>query len=118
MESKSTYYQNIRKIRELKGITRERIASELGLSASGYAKIERGESDISLTKLEKIATILGVDINTLINAESQYHIENIVCHHGIGVNVNKGTQNNHLTPLEEIKTLFTELIALIKDSKK
>lgn len=37
---------------------------ELGITAGAYAKIERGETDPSATRLLKIAEILGVDVNT------------------------------------------------------
>ncbi len=36
---------------------------ELGITAGAYAKIERGETDPSATRLLKIAEILGVDVN-------------------------------------------------------
>ena len=57
----------IKKLRELKEITREVMADKLDLSLSGYAKIERGESEISVTKLFKIAEVLGVGINELLH---------------------------------------------------
>lgn len=60
-------YQNIRHLRELKNITREQIASDLNMSLSGYAKIERGEVDIAISKLYKIAAILEVDIQQILD---------------------------------------------------
>lgn len=50
---------NIKKYRELKGLTREVVASELEMSVSGYSKIERGEIDLTITKLQKISEVLG-----------------------------------------------------------
>ena len=58
-------YTNIKKIRELKGLTREYMAEELNMSASGYGKIERGEVDLTLKKLSKISKILDVNIETI-----------------------------------------------------
>jgi transcriptional regulator with XRE-family HTH domain len=55
-------YKNIKKIRELKNYTREYVADELGMSTSGYGKIERGEVDLTVTKISKIATVLDVSI--------------------------------------------------------
>lgn len=55
-------YNNIKRIRELKDLTREYVACELNMSSSGYGKIERGEVDLTLAKLQKIATILEVNI--------------------------------------------------------
>jgi len=46
------------------------MADELGLSFNGYAKIERGESDVSLMKIEKIAKVLEIQpIKLLIDQE-------------------------------------------------
>jgi len=55
-------YKNIKKIRELKNLTRDYVADELKMSTSGYGKIERGEVDLTVSKLEKIAEVLDVSI--------------------------------------------------------
>jgi transcriptional regulator with XRE-family HTH domain len=68
-------FKNIKNIRELKNISREFVAGELGMSTSGYGKIERGEVDLNVSKLFKIAKILDVpvsfifkfDVDTLFN---------------------------------------------------
>ena len=56
---------NIRKIRELKDLSREWVAHEMGMSLSGYSKLERGEVDWTLTKLGQIAAILEVPVAEL-----------------------------------------------------
>lgn len=53
-------YLNIRTIRELKNLTREYVADELKMSMSGYGKIERGEVDLTVSKLIEIAKVLDV----------------------------------------------------------
>lgn len=58
----SIVYKNLKQIRELKNLTREYVAYELSMSSSGYGKIERGEVDLTLTKLLKIASIFGVSV--------------------------------------------------------
>ena len=59
---KYSVYENIRKIRELKNLTREFVAAELKMSASGYGKIERGDVDLTVTKLIEISKVLNVSI--------------------------------------------------------
>jgi transcriptional regulator with XRE-family HTH domain len=59
-------YINIKRIRELKNFTRDFVADELNMSTSGYGKIERGEVDLTLSKLDKIATVLHVDIHFIL----------------------------------------------------
>lgn len=58
-----TIYINIKKIRELKNLTREFVADEINMSTSGYGKIERGEVDLTLSKLDKIARVFNVSID-------------------------------------------------------
>ncbi|MFA9189311.1 helix-turn-helix transcriptional regulator [Flavobacterium sp. FBOR7N2.3] len=53
-------YENIRKIRELKNLTREYVAAELKMSPSGYGKIERGDVDLTVSKLIEISKVLDV----------------------------------------------------------
>lgn len=53
-------YLSIRKIREMKNLTREYVAEELNMSMSGYGKIERGEVDLTVSKLIEIAKVLDV----------------------------------------------------------
>lgn len=59
---KYSVYKNIRKIRELKNLTREFVAAELKMSTSGYGKIERGDVDLTVSKLIEIAKVLDVSI--------------------------------------------------------
>lgn len=58
-----TIYINIKKIRELKNLTREFVADEINMSTSGYGKIERGEVDLTLSKLDKIARVFNVSVD-------------------------------------------------------
>jgi transcriptional regulator with XRE-family HTH domain len=63
-------FEKIRQIREIKSLTRDEIAEELGISVSGYGKIERGEVELSLTKLLKISNIFEMSIDDIINFNS------------------------------------------------
>lgn len=64
--------EKIKKLRELKNYTQQYMAEQLDLSLSGYGKIERDETDISISRLEKIATVLGVDVNTILNFDEKH----------------------------------------------
>lgn len=61
---------NIKKVRELRNLTREQMSSDLNMSLSGYAKIERGETEITITRLHRIAEILEVSISALFNFDT------------------------------------------------
>ena len=45
------FYEKLKVMRILKGWSQEELAQKLGYSVNGYAKIERGETDINLAKL-------------------------------------------------------------------
>jgi transcriptional regulator with XRE-family HTH domain len=59
----------IRKLREFRNINREQMSEEIGLSASGYSKIERGEIELSVHRFFVISEILKVDMGRLLNFE-------------------------------------------------
>jgi transcriptional regulator with XRE-family HTH domain len=59
-------YENIRTIREMKNLTRDFVAGELDMTASGYGKIERGEIDITISKISRLATIFGISLSDLL----------------------------------------------------
>lgn len=68
--NESKVYLNIRKIRELKNLTREYVADEVEMSMSGYGKIERGEVDLTVSKLIKISKVLDVSIEFIIKFDT------------------------------------------------
>ena len=51
-------HEKIKTMRELKQWSQESMAEKLGMSATGYAKIEQGKTRLSVDRLEKIAEIL------------------------------------------------------------
>jgi len=57
---------NIRKIREDKGLSQEKLAALADLHRTYIGQIERGEKNIGLRNLEKIAKALNVDIKDLL----------------------------------------------------
>lgn len=55
-------YEKIHFLRQLKNWSQEEIADKLGISVNGYAKIERGETDVSLSRLKQIAKVLDIEL--------------------------------------------------------
>lgn len=50
----------IKQIRELKNFTQEYVAQKLGLSTRAYSKIETGETQLTINRLNEISSILEV----------------------------------------------------------
>lgn len=63
--------QNIRDFREDKHFTQADMAEKLGMSVTGYAKLERGESQIRVERLKQIAQILEVNVEELMESGNQ-----------------------------------------------
>ncbi|MEZ5673021.1 MAG: helix-turn-helix transcriptional regulator [Thiotrichaceae bacterium] len=70
-------HEKIKIIRLCRDWSQEEMAAKLGYSPNGYAKIERGETDIKVEKLEKIAEILGIELQQLLNLNDK-NIFNII----------------------------------------
>lgn len=52
--------QQLQLLRLEKNLTQEQMSEKLNLSTSAYCKIEYGETDLTLTRLDKIAKVLGI----------------------------------------------------------
>lgn len=59
--------ENVRKTRKERGMTQEELAEKVGLQNTYIGGIERGERNISLETLEKVANGLEVKPNTLLD---------------------------------------------------
>lgn len=55
----------IKRIRELFGKTQEEIAEKLNITPQAYSRMERGESSISVERMEDIAKALGVSVEDI-----------------------------------------------------
>lgn len=66
MDNSELIRQNIKKIREQKNLTQAEVAELVGLSVTGYAKIERGETGLDAKRLYQIAQALEVGLYDLV----------------------------------------------------
>lgn len=120
-------YEKVRKLRKDNHLTQEKMAEELHLTPSSYAKIERGETKISIERLQQIANIFNVDIKELLNDDNgivnlvivgdnseQYHIGNCNQNHEL---IKQELNYKDLIIQEKdekIKSLEREIISLQK----
>ncbi len=63
--------EKIKLIRNLKGWSQEEIAEKLAMSIGAYANIERGETNIQLSRLEQISKILDVKLPDLVDSDEK-----------------------------------------------
>lgn len=55
-------HEKIRSMRLSKGLSQEDMADKLYMSVNGYANIERGETDVQVSRLEKIAEAFDMEL--------------------------------------------------------
>ncbi len=69
-------HENIRFMRLYKDWTQETMANKLGISTLSYAKIERGETDINLSRLQQISEVMEIDLAQLfgLNDKNVFYI--------------------------------------------
>jgi len=95
--------EKIEKIRKLKNYTQEYMAQTLEMTQAGYGKIERNESELSYAKLMKIAEVLKVSVEDIININEKM-IFNIIHNQ----TVNGYVANNGLP--EQERKLYEQII--------
>ena len=101
--------QKIKKLRELKNLTQEHMANELGLTQSAYSRMELGETEVTYSKLEKIATVFDMKPEEIItfNENMAFNIMHNDVGNGLVIN------NNQLSEGE--RNLYEQQIQLLKD---
>jgi len=70
MNIASNLSEKIRQIRLQKGLSQENMADMLGLSTTAYGDLERGRTELSVSRLENIAKLLDVPLPDLLGFES------------------------------------------------
>ncbi|RWY57537.1 helix-turn-helix domain-containing protein [Mucilaginibacter gilvus] len=103
--------RKISKVRELKGMKQETLASELGISQQAVSKIEQS-ADVDGEALEKIAKILGLSSEAIKNF-SEEAVFNIIgnTYHDNSASLNYQCSFN---PIDKIVDLYNEKVALLE----
>jgi transcriptional regulator with XRE-family HTH domain len=114
---KKTIGNRIRKLRESKDYSQENMGMELGITAGAYAKIERGESDPSATRLIQIAEILSVDVSAFFQDVTPNKAEDDIKKYGIATQHDIQAIHELIVLLKkEMETIRAE-IKLVKKGK-
>jgi transcriptional regulator with XRE-family HTH domain len=70
MNVASNLSEKIRQIRMQKGLSQENMADMLGLSTTAYGDMERGRTELSVSRLENVAKLLDVPLHELLGFDA------------------------------------------------
>jgi transcriptional regulator with XRE-family HTH domain len=70
-EARKVFASRLRQIRQVKGLSQEDLADRAGLHRTYVGSVERGERNISIDNIERLAKALEIDIIELIRAEPE-----------------------------------------------
>ncbi len=68
LSARLVFAKNLRKLRQSRDFSQEKLAELSGLHRTYIGSVERGERNISIDNMERIAIALGVDIQDLLTA--------------------------------------------------
>ena len=85
--------EKIRQLREQHQLSQENMADKLGMSVTGYAKIERGEVRSNLPRLEQISEVFDMDICELLSYGEN---EKVYFNNSVTKSTNSNNSNNFL----------------------
>jgi transcriptional regulator with XRE-family HTH domain len=97
----------IKQIRELKNFTQEYVAQKLGLSTRAYSKIETGETQLTINRLNEISEILQVPPMEVLGFDDKQVFNNCKQDGYIGI--------NHISIPEKLIQQYEETIQLLKE---
>lgn len=97
----------IKQIRELKNFTQEYVAQQLGLSTRAYSKIETGETQLTINRLNEISAIFGVPPMEVLGFDDKQVFNNCKQDGYIGI--------NHINMPEKLIQQYEETIQALKE---
>ncbi|HBX51891.1 MAG: hypothetical protein A2275_02470 [Bacteroidetes bacterium RIFOXYA12_FULL_35_11] len=119
--------KKIRVMRAEKSLSQENVAVELGISTTAYSKIERGETNVSFTRLIQIADFFGMGLIEFLEKQEARPYKNKKAKQDSQITANEDTsgynkkQDNNLkkemVQLRELLKAKEEIIELLKKKK-
>lgn len=95
----------IRAAREFKEMSQEYLANKLGISQPALSKIENNETKLDFEKIEQIASILGVEVDDMLNFDKANVFNN--CNQS---GTFSGVNNSFTFTGEELRNVYDKLL--------
>ncbi|MBX3103110.1 MAG: helix-turn-helix transcriptional regulator [Bacteroidetes bacterium] len=111
-----TIGNKIRVLREMRGFSQEYMAEQIGISQTGYSRLEREAEGLTLGRLEQIANVLAINPIDLITMDEKFVFNNCESIYNV---VNNGTLTvNERKMYEEKINLLEELLTTYRKLTK
>ena len=104
---------NIKKIREERGLKQIDVASHIGVDKSAYSKIEKGLRNVAIEELQKMASLFNLTIDQIVNFEGQIPKEVTIQDKTAVEQINLINQLNE----EDRKTIFSIIDKMLTNKK-
>jgi transcriptional regulator with XRE-family HTH domain len=98
--------ERIRLLRQQKGLSQQNLADELGITVAAYSNIERGVTDVNMTRLEQIAILLNTTPSSLISDANHANDSSELVY---------GTLNNHVAMLSQQIAFLQKQVNILQE---
>jgi transcriptional regulator with XRE-family HTH domain len=71
MDIREVFARNLRRYRQVKGLSQEALAHEAGVDRTYISALERSTYSASITMVDRLATVLGVEAAVLLQRPSK-----------------------------------------------
>ncbi|MDR0793712.1 MAG: helix-turn-helix domain-containing protein [Chitinophagaceae bacterium] len=117
------YGTKIRILRDLRRLSQESVAAQLGISQDVYSKIENNHRKIDDNTLQQLATILGVSVSDIKNPDPfilnlQNSSQSANFNNEVNYNINDKLLEQLTFQLAEKDRQIEKLLALLAERKK
>ena len=105
--------ENIKRIREQKGLLQKEVAAELGLDKSSYSKLEKDQREVKVSELQKLSGLFSMSIDQVVNFEGDTPTEVTIADKTAVEQLNLIGQLDN----EDRKTVFTIIDKMLTNKK-
>lgn len=103
--------KRIRTIREIKGYRQNQVAKMLGMTVSGYSRIERNEVSVTVDKLVQFCKIVQVSVDDVIN------LPDLMLIHNVSRKSSVSTEKD-IIAIDKIEKSYKQQIDILKEEVK
>ena len=115
MNAVKTFASRIKILREIHNYTQEYVANTLGISQNTYSLLEKGETKLTIERLEQLANLYNLDLIDMIRNSDQTFVHSISNSAGLfsdHVTINQMAEGEREIYLKTIQRMENEIIKL------